>query len=267
MTPISTNPSRKRSRDESAFQADADGSYFTAQQVVPPEAIPEEPIYGEGMTLLNPRTGLWISAESQTGTWYEEKEAEEAKNQPEPTTEFRPTMPSSRKSIRLSPGSVRPLLDPTISAPASPPKMVNPEVDEATIALGIGWTKIASEDVDIQAAARGWARYIEIHYTRHIRVAEILLKSNGLNAYLVGCQEGFYLFSENLLEGRLVGRTWDVCLQNLKSQPIAFEGDEVLKAERTPGPDSALAGLEKMENWVDSHRLNVVGASGGMDID
>ena len=40
----------------------------------------------------------------------------------------------------------------------------------------------------------------------------------------------FYLFTEDLSEARLVGSTWDNCLQNLRSAPIAFEGINVLKA-------------------------------------
>ena len=40
-------------------------------------------------------------------------------------------------------------------------------VDDYTLALGIGWTKIASEDPDTQAAARGWVKYIENHYPAH----------------------------------------------------------------------------------------------------
>lgn len=269
MTPVSTNPSRKRSRDESAFDAETvDGSYFSEADI--PEPIAEEPIYGEGMVLLNPRTGMSISAESQTGTWYEEKAEEEEKNQPT-KSDFRPKMPSSRKSIRLSQSSLHPLLE---SAPASPPKMVHPEVDEATIALGIGWTKIASEDADIQAAARGWARYLDNHYTPHLHGAEMLLKSAGLNAYLVGSPEGFFLFSESLLEGRLVGRTWETCLRNLRAQPIEFEGTEILRAERTPGPDFTeleSVQMDKIENLAEPQRFHIQPggglANGSMDVD
>ena len=75
-------------------------------------------------------------------------------------------------------------------------------VDDYTLALGICWTKIASEDPDTQAAARGWVKYIENHYPRYVHGAEILPRSKGLNAYLVGCHEGFFLFSDDLLEGR-----------------------------------------------------------------
>src|SRR4051812_48576351 len=48
MTPISTNPSRKRSRDETAFEAESLSPYFLSQPVNTPAPIPEEePVYGE----------------------------------------------------------------------------------------------------------------------------------------------------------------------------------------------------------------------------
>jgi hypothetical protein len=94
-----------------------------------------------------------------------------------------------------------------------------PVVDDYTLALGIGWTKIASEDPDTQAAARGWVKYIENHYPRYVYGAEIPSKSKGLNAYLVGCHEGFFLFSDDLLDGRMVARNWQDCIQNLRVHP------------------------------------------------
>jgi hypothetical protein len=269
MTPITTNPSRKRSRDETDLTLNHDGSYFPSQQVSTPAPIPEEPIYGEGMVLLNPSTGISISAESQTGTWFEEKGETETKV----STPFegRPKMPSSRKSVRLdSAAPPPPRLDDIAAAvaPESPPKSCSsshPTIDDFTYALGIGWTKVASEDPDISAAARGWARYLENHYPRRINGAEILLKSKGLNAYLVGSQEGFFLFSEDLLEGRLVGRNWESCLNNLRTHPIAFEGVEVLKAERTPGPDSG--SMDEIRVSIVMEKTTANGNDGHMDID
>lgn len=280
MAPVSTNISRKRSRDETAFEAaEAENQYMA---VNPPEPIPEEPIYGEGMVLLDPQTGRALVAESQTGTWYEDKVEEEALVKQAAAT-ARPKMPVGRKSVRLSQSSIRAALDmPNLNthAPASPPKSTpTAEVDEATIALGIGWSKMSSEDPDLQAAARGWARYLEVHYSRHIHSAEILLKNRTMDAYLVGCQEGFFLFAEDLLRGQLVGRTWDGALNNLRAQPIRFEGTEVLQAERTPGPEPDALNKNVMNGWRDWDRLNGQAnaesamsdqpavASGGMELD
>ena len=274
--PISTNPSRKRSRDESAFEtAEAENSYFSMPAVNPPEPIPEEePIYGEGMVLLSPKTGRPIAqAESQTGTWYEEKVEQEALIK-KAEAESRPRMPVGRKSVRLSQSSIRAALSLAPNVPASPPKSAPiTEIDEATLALGIGWTKMSSEDPDLQAAARGWARYLEVHYSRHIHGAELLLKNTSLDAYLIGCQEGFFLFQEDLLRGQLVGSSWDAALQNLKAQPMRFEGTEVLQAERTPGPDFEVSTKDKeqINSWQDWNRINQQAAAAngasGMDLD
>ena len=106
MTPVSTNPSRKRSRDETTLDSDYE---LSSQQINSPAPIPEEePVYGEGMVLLNPQTGMSISAESQTGTWYEEKVEEEAKAVQE--AQSRPQM-RTRKSIRLDSTASLPRFD------------------------------------------------------------------------------------------------------------------------------------------------------------
>jgi hypothetical protein len=233
-TPIFTSPSRKRSRDESALVDDEDTpetSYFPLTPA-PPSIPEEEPIYGEGMTLLNPKTGIIISAESQTGTWYEETTEAAAVAATKPITPLhRPEM-QSRKSQRLD--LTAPGLD-DIAASAvqaeSPPKSapVDPTIDESTQALGIGWTRISESDVHLQAAARGWAKYIENHYPEDVHGAKILLKSKGLNAYLVGAEEGFFLFKEDLSEGRLVARIWERTLANLMAggANVIFDGETI----------------------------------------
>ena len=243
--PVSTNPSRKRSRDETSYESvSADGSYFPAPQAVStPAPIPEEePIYGEGMVLLNPKTGRAIAAESQTGTWYEERNEAEAINRHIPVADeaIRPEM-TSRKSQRLHALVPKPDdLAQAVVSPDSPTKSaVEPAIDDFTISLGIGWTGVASEDPDLQAAARGWAKYIDNHYAAQgVHGAKVLSKSKGLNAYLVGAQEGFFLFSDDLLEGRMIGTSWERTIINLRSQPMVFDGTETLKAVRTPSPEA-----------------------------
>ncbi|KAI9863735.1 MAG: hypothetical protein M1824_006332 [Vezdaea acicularis] len=214
--------SRKRSRDEMASP--------------PPEdlpAVPEpEPIYGEGMTLINPRTNLCISAASQTGTWVEEKADATPPPSPPSALPPRPIM-ESRKSQRLDTSSSAYSNPSSPAAMNSPPKShpVEPTVDDFTLLLGIGWTRLPT-DPDIQAAARGWARYIENHYP--LNGTCILLKSKALESYLVGAKEGFYLFHEDLGEGRLVGTTFETVMANLRCAPVAFEGGDSLRAIGTP---------------------------------
>src|SRR6266487_911573 len=59
--PIFTNPSRKRSRDESVppsdnTESEASSPDSASQAASTPKPVPEErPVYGEGMVLLNPR--------------------------------------------------------------------------------------------------------------------------------------------------------------------------------------------------------------------
>lgn len=117
-----------------------------------------------------------------------------------------------------------------------PPKScpVGPVIDNITIMLGVGWSRV-NGDQDVLAAARGCARYIERHYP--LSAANIVLKSKALDASLVETREGYYLFQEDLNQGRLVSKTWDTCLANLKnSSKITFEGLETLYARRSPSP-------------------------------
>ncbi|RMZ80817.1 hypothetical protein DV737_g2880, partial [Chaetothyriales sp. CBS 132003] len=275
MTPISTNPSRKRSReDDTSHDPEPDGSYFpsAAEQVKTPAPMPEEPMYGEGMMLLNPQTRLSISAESQSGTWLEEKEDRDRLEQEIKAATFRPKLPTSRKSIRLSQNAINTAPAPALvdtspfgGAPASPPKSaaIHPEPDDAAVALGISWTHIGTDE-SIQGAARGWARYIDNHYARHIHRAEIVLKNTAHDAYLVRCHQGFFLFSDDLLEGQLVATTWPRCLDNLKAHPFVFDGDERLRAERTPGPDvkpgpsdpPVQQSTHQTNNWADNSTVS-----------
>ncbi|KAI9811749.1 MAG: hypothetical protein M1827_005294 [Pycnora praestabilis] len=241
LTPLTTNPSRKRSRDEAASPDDRhlDGSSYFAfkEDTLKPKT---EPIYGEGMTLIQP-SGFIISAESQTGTWAEEKAEKE--NLPSSSISTTGLIPSttSRKFQRLdttAPGLGDVAIAASVQAMGSPPKSgpSDPTVDDFTYLLGIGWTRL-SEHEDVQAAARGWAKFIENHYS--IQSVKVLLKSKGLNAYLTGAAKGFFLFQEDLMEGRFVGETWDRCLTNIQSLPMVFDGAETLKATRILGLDSS----------------------------
>ncbi|KAL1980173.1 hypothetical protein VTN96DRAFT_4501 [Rasamsonia emersonii] len=288
--PIFTNPSRKRSREESATDADDDtnGQQSNGLSLVskPAPAVKEEPIYGEGMMLLNPRTGLAISAESQTGTWYEELAEQQAAAAPPVSSrshqlhDANGSAAPSRKSQRLDPSapglddialaSIRQRVQRTsdddhsrsFSKNSSSIIPEEPRVDDVTCLLGISWQRVSHDD-DMAPAVCGWEKYINNHFYRYLYNARILLKNRSMNAYLVAAQPAtqptpamntfvhnsatapspfdfdpstrFYLFKEDLTEAQLVGSTWDLCLQNLRSVPIRFEGTEILKAaERSP---------------------------------
>ena len=245
---IDLNPvarGRKRGRDECAS---LDGGQDV---VVGPLPLQAEPVDSQSTTLIQPN-GFLVEAGSQTGTWAEEGASTTANyNDGDHHHHManRPIMPR-RKVQRLHTSSAIATLksendDP--SSPSSPINMdtmtptttpqsshptksqpVDPTVDDFTLHLGIGWTRLA-DDGDRQAAARGWARYIEKHFPT-ISHAQILLQSKSLDdAFLVGADQGFFLFDEDMAQGRLVGRTEQVALRNLKSVPVVFEGETVLR--------------------------------------
>ncbi len=186
------------------------------------------------MTLIKPN-GFIIDASSQTGTWAEEKaEISQSQAQTPPAIQDRPML-RSHKSQRLD-LTATPVINEEISLSngtviaSSPPKMVSngmeePTIDAFTIYLGIGWSRISDGD-DIQAAARGWAKFIENHYP--VSDVCIRLQSKGLASYLVEAREGWYLFGEDLKEGRLVSTSLERTFENLKTTPPVFDGEEIL---------------------------------------
>ncbi|KAI9801483.1 MAG: hypothetical protein M1833_002715 [Piccolia ochrophora] len=220
----------KRSLDEMTAQ---DEALHAPSPVAEPQSQ-SAPLYGEGMTLMQPN-GFSISAGSQTGTWAEELTDLPPQNSI-PTQPGRITL-HTRKSQRLdnlcnSPQSSS-LPSDTLTA-HSPPKASpsEPVVDEFTHRLGIGWTRLCDDDLHLQAAARGWARYIENHYP--LSSVRLLLKSKGLNAYLASTDKGYFLFQDDLRQGQPLGLTEEAALTSLQRGPVAYETTEALVAVETP---------------------------------
>lgn len=119
--------------------------------------------------------------------------------------------------------------------PTDSPKatIADPTIDQYTHLLGIGWTHIG-EDSGLVAMARGFSRYIENRYP--LTNSEILLKSKSLECYLVKSSQGYFLFSENLMKGRLVAKTWEDTLANLQSSPVRFSSAQPVRTAGIP-PD------------------------------
>ncbi|APA09881.1 hypothetical protein SS1G_05881 [Sclerotinia sclerotiorum 1980 UF-70] len=244
LTPTSAPQSaagRKRSRDEADFE---DEEYFSQAPVEPVIAENEDEWeYGPGMTLIKPSKGYILSADSQTGTWLEEEEAEKkAQAALRAASPERPILRSA-KSQRIDLGSTPSMTEETkvTSSVLSTPLQaggigpVQPSIDEYTRHLGIGWSKI-SADEDIQAAVRGWTKYIENHYP--VNNAIIRLQSRGLASYLVEAQEGYFLFGDDLKQGRLVSTSLEKTFENLRGPVPIFEGDMVIEASETPKASS-----------------------------
>jgi hypothetical protein len=209
--PVFTNPSRKRCRDEDmdADTSNPQGLGSVSTKVAPAPPVEEKPVYGEGMVLLNPRTGMAVSAESQTGTWYEEKAEDHVVSAP-PISSRSPllqdgdnSMHPGRKSQRLD--NSAPGLDDVALAsisrrlhhPAcddghsrslenygSSGAMEEPHVDDVTCLLGISWQRVSHDD-DMAPAVCGWEKYIDNHFARYLHGARILFKNRSLNAFLV----------------------------------------------------------------------------------
>lgn len=252
---------RKRSRDEAAPNlADEASEPMHIESTAAPEDDWE---YGEGMTLIKPNQSYFSDATTQSGTWLEErKAAEDEAHQAAAAAralalQERPPL-RSNKSQRLdqtalpSPGgdagigafdtqssaSARAGATADSSVPSPPDSSGLPVVDDFTLLLGVGWRRI-SDDEHIQAAARGWARYLENHYP--LSAVTIRLESRGLQAYLAEATEGFFLFAEDLRQGQFVSQNAESALQNLKSSPPVFEGHETLFASESLG-DTVAAG-------------------------
>ncbi|KAI1780242.1 hypothetical protein F4818DRAFT_167 [Hypoxylon cercidicola] len=243
---------RKRSRDEAGVNLDVEEAKLeTIEPVKEPE---DEWVYGEGMTLIKSPSSYVADAGSQSGTWMEEKATtDEMRKNEEARAINQQDRPSlrSNKSQRLDmsaiavPGSQPQInrsspvrdTDPAAGTPGLSADMSSqPTVDNFTLHLGIGWSRI-SGDEHIQAAARGWAKYIENHFP--VTNVRIQLESKGLQSYLVEAAEGFFLFAEDLRRGQLVSKDLNQAFANLRMSPPVFEGAEVMSAAESPKPVAA----------------------------
>ncbi|KAF2439614.1 hypothetical protein P171DRAFT_436248 [Karstenula rhodostoma CBS 690.94] len=206
----------------------------------PPVKPKPEPVYGPGMTLIYPgEPGYTMAAESQSGTWYEEKIEKEEKAQP-----VRP-ISASRKSQRMD--SATDVVVPSLTDMAMDAQRTDAIVDEhgTTLdtlmsSLGVGWKNVITNP-SLRDAARAYSRVIENHFD--LTDAVILLEKESLSAYLVRAKQhgvqGFWLFSDSLQWGQLVGWSIQRTVQNLMAGPIPqVEGERINARQRTPSEPS-----------------------------
>lgn len=234
-----------------------------------PKSKPEL-VYGEGMTLVDSSNGLAISAESQTGTWYEEQleverlAAVQAGNQAArslvsdrslPRSKFQRRSPSSDSAVREQTVPFDHVNDPADS-------YVDPALDNFSHSFG-EWACV-SDDHLVRSASRGWARFVE-RYHPSLNNVEVLLRFKLRNQCLIRANEGFFLFKEDLTEGQLVAQTWEAAVANLKAEPPVFEGTEVLMAEKSPAPSEGSGVGERSSDSSLPDTNSSVGS--GMDID
>ena len=232
--PITVNPSatsKKRMREEISPEDEAMGG------TLPPSRTPgisPTAIYGEGMARINPLTGAATTAETQTGTWFEDQLEKRLRTDVEEKamqmTESEGELPKRKVQRRDTSSNAEVAL--AANHTDSPKAAVaDLTIDQYTHLLGIGWTYVG-ENSDLAAMARGFSRYIANHYP--LTDLEILLSSKSLESYLVKSSEGYFLFKEDLLSGQLVARTWDDTLANLQCSPVRFSWAQPLFAARTP---------------------------------
>ena len=148
---------RKRSRADIDDDNEDEATSTTTKSRV-------EPIMGPGMTLIYPdEPQLNIAAESQSGTWMEEKADSAA------AAVSRPRI-ISRKSQRLNHDS-----DPAASSGSQ-----SFEIDPVVLRLGIGWKRLSEHQA---AAIAGQEAYIRNQYP--FQEPRILLQHEGLGIYIV----------------------------------------------------------------------------------
>jgi hypothetical protein len=174
---------------------------------------------------------LNISAESQTGTWAEEKHDEEQAQAPK----ARP-IAVSRKSQRTNT---------SFSTSPSSPKKQDSIIDEngntlenLITALGIGWKNIMDNPA-VADMARAYARLVENHFP--LTDASIMVESEALHAYLVRASEKgiikFWLFDSDFRWCQLLSNTLQGAVNNIRAGPTPMvEGPIISRRERTPTP-------------------------------
>ena len=272
LTPISPAASlagRKRSRDEAALNLEDFPPEDSAADLAQWDNE-DEWVYGEGMMLIKPGGSSYIiAASSQTGTWADEKAEEDVKatvSNPSPERSFLRAAKSKRLDLTSTPSVAEAMDNGSMTTPgASEPGNSNtePTVDDFTRHLGIGWSLI-STDPDIQAAARGWARYIDNHYP--VTDAKIRLQSRGLASYLVEANEGYFLFGEDLKQGKLVSTSLEKTWENLRGPVPVFDVEAVMEAGETPKVNGVTQTQAVEMDEVDGDAVNSGAAVAGQTI-
>lgn len=198
-------------------------------------AMPKpEPIYGPGMTLIYPGDpGYSMAAESQSGTWYEEKIEKEEQAQP--------VLPIalSRKSARMSPSAnvdVPSLNDMDAQQTEDVIDDNGNTVKTLIASLGVGWKNVMTNP-NLRDAARAYSKVIERHFD--FTDVLVMLEKESLSAYLVRAKQhgvqGYWLFSDSLQWCQLVGWSLERTVSNLMSSTTPrVEGERINARRLTP---------------------------------
>ncbi|OQO06567.1 hypothetical protein B0A48_08350 [Cryoendolithus antarcticus] len=116
-----------------------------------------------------------------------------------------------------------------------------PLIDEASHKLGISWTRMDSRP-SLETCAAAYAKFIINHYPR-LREVQVWFENRAVPCYLVQClnvysgNREYYLFSNDLLEAKLVTRDAGDLIPRLLMLPAGIEvaaPGGTLKAEMSP---------------------------------
>lgn len=228
---MNASAGRKRSRDESSFADEFDSSDMSRSSASPPK----HPGFA--------RTSSGYPVDPTSSVFAEE--LSERLRSSSVVENGRPKM-ESRKSMRLSisgaDGDALPTFD------ARGPRDVDSH-DPAAMALGVGWATLSpsSASDSLAAAIRGWTAFIESRFPLSSVKFE-WCKNSEPKAYLVGAvskigrSPGYYLFQEDLQQGRLVAKSWGNALDHLRTG--LWEGAEMLSARDPTAVDVEVRGME-----------------------
>jgi hypothetical protein len=194
-----------------------------------------DPVYGPGMTLIYPgEPGFNIAAESQSGTWCEEKNEKEEKARP---------VLVSRKTARMSPSADAAIPSLNDMDAQTTQDIIDDKgntINTLITSLGVGWKNIMSNP-NLRDAARAYSRVIERHF--EFTDALVMLEKESLNAYLVRAKQhgvqGYWLFSDSLQWCQLIGWSLERTVNNLMSGPVPrVEGERINARQLTPSEPS-----------------------------
>ena len=213
-----------------------------------------EPVYGPGMTLIYPgEPGYTMAAESQSGTWYEEKIEKEEKAE----AAARP-IAISRKSARMSPSAnveVPSLNDMDAQKTEQLIDDNGTTVNKLIASLGVGWKNVMSNP-NLRDAARAYSRVIERHFD--FTDVLVMLEKESLNAYLVRAKQhgvqGYWLFSDSLQWCQLVGWSLERTVHNLMfGATPRVEGERINARQLTPSEPASTPAVQPAVNMPSVH--------------
>ncbi|KAI6248216.1 hypothetical protein HI914_03084 [Erysiphe necator] len=120
--------------------------------------------------------------------------------------------------------------------------------DEFSRRLGVGWSSVLDTDLDVQAAVRGWSNFIEKHFP--ISNVNIRLRSKGLGCFLVEANEGYFLFGDDLKQGKLVSTNLENVWTNLQGPVPVFEGEILNRSyeKSTINPQKDLRSIDMFQS-------------------